>query len=331
MKAIYISHPGSPEVLQLTHRDIPQPKADEVLIRVKAAGINRPDVMQRMGKYPAPKDAPVDIPGLEIAGIIEKVGKDVSHFNTGEEVCALISGGGYAEYATASSLQCLPIPPGLSFEEAAALPETFFTVWNNIFDIGKFRAGETVLVHGGSSGIGVAAIQMVKAMGGNIIVTAGTDEKCRACEALGADQAINYKEQDFVEQIKRFTEGSGVDIVLDMVGGDYANQNVQLLKPMGRLIMINAMKDKMASIDLLQVMSKQLIITGSTLRPRPAVYKGRIAQKLLHHIWPLIPDQIKPVVYRSFPLSQADKAHELMESSSHVGKIILIIEKGENI
>lgn len=323
MKAIHVSHPGGPEVLQLTEREKPQPKADEVLIQVKAAGINRPDVMQRLGKYPAPKDAPADIPGLEVAGIIEKTGEDVSQFKPGDRVCALLSGGGYAEYATAPALQCLPVPEALDFVEAASLPETFFTVWNNVFDIGGFQAGETVLVHGGSSGIGVTAIQMIKAMGGNVAVTAGTRDKCLACEKLGADKAINYKEEDFVSEINSFTEGKGVDIVLDMIGGDYGNKNISLLKPEGRLVMINAMKGKMATIDLIQVMSKRLLLTGSTLRPRSAEYKGKIAENLLHHIWPLIPSAIKPVIYQTFPLSGADKAHKLMESSVHVGKIVL--------
>lgn len=323
MKAIHVSHPGGPEVLQLTEREKPQPKADEILIQVRAAGINRPDVMQRMGKYPAPKDAPADIPGLEVAGIVESTGKDVRQFKPGDRVCGLLSGGGYAEYATAPALQCLPVPEALDFVEAASLPETFFTVWNNVFDIGRFQAGETVLVHGGSSGIGVAAIQMIKAMGGNVAVTAGTREKCLACEKLGADIAINYKEEDFVSEINSFTEGKGVDIILDMIGGDYGNKNISLLKPEGRLVMINAMKGKMATIDLLQVMSKRLLLTGSTLRPRSAEYKGKIAENLLRHIWPLIPSLIKPVIYQTFPLSDADKAHELMESSVHVGKIIL--------
>lgn len=323
MKAIHINRPGGPEVLQLTDVEKPKPQPHEVLIQVKACGVNRPDVMQRMGKYPAPKDAPADIPGLEVAGIVEQTGERVTQLKPGDKICALLSGGGYAEYATVPALQCLPIPVGLSFEEAAALPETFFTVWNNVFDIGKFKAGETVLIHGGSSGIGVAAIQMIKAMGGKVFVTAGTDEKCRICEDLGADKATNYQKADFGVEIADLTEGKGVDIILDMVGGDYANKNIKLLKPKGRLIMINAMKGKMAEVDLLQVMAKQLIITGSTLRPQSPEYKGQIGQNLVNHIWPLIPSQIKPVVYRTFPLAQADEAHRLMESSVHIGKIIL--------
>lgn len=323
MKAIQISQPGGPEVLRLIEREKPQPKPDEVLIQVKAAGVNRPDILQRKGKYPAPKGAPADIPGLEVAGIIEKTGEKVTHFKPGDFVCALLSGGGYAEYATASSLQCLPIPEELSFEEAASLPETFFTVWKNIFDIGRFKAGDTVLVHGGSSGIGVAAIQMIKAMRGSVLVTAGSASKCKACEDLGADKAINYKKEDFVSEVNAFTQNKGVDIILDMIGGEYANKNISILKPGGRLVMINAMEGKMATIDLTKVMSKQLLITGSTLRSHPAEHKGAIARNLFHKIWPLIPSRIKPVVYQSFPLAEANKAHILMESSEHIGKIIL--------
>jgi NADPH2:quinone reductase len=323
MKAIHITQPGGPEVLQLTAREKPKPQPHEVLIQVKAAGVNRPDVMQRLGKYPAPKDAPADIPGLEVAGIVEQTGERATQFKQGDKVCALLSGGGYAEYATVPTLQCLPIPPALSFEEAAALPETFFTVWNNVFDIGRFKAGETVLVHGGSSGIGVAAIQMIKAIGGTVFVTAGTDEKCQACESLGADRAINYRKEEFATVIDTLTEGKGVDMVLDMVGGDYANKNIKLLKPKGRLVMINAMKGKMAEVDLIQVMAKQLTITGSTLRPQSPEFKGQIAQNLVNHIWPLIPSQIKPVIYRLFPMAQASEAHRLMESSGHIGKIVL--------
>lgn len=325
MKVIHITRPGGPEVLQLTDREKPKPQSHEILIQVEAAGVNRPDIMQRMGKYPAPADAPADIPGLEVAGIVEGTGESVTQFQPGDKVCALLSGGGYAEYATVPALQCLPIPPGLSFVQAASLPETFFTVWNNLFDIGKFKSGESVLIHGGSSGIGVAAIQMIKAMGGTVFVTAGTKEKCQACEDLGANKAIHYKKEDFATEINRFTEGEGVDIVLDMVGGDYGAKNIQILKPKGRLIMINSMKGRMAEIDLLQVMVRQLLITGSTLRPQSPEHKGQIAQNLVNQIWPLIPLQIKPVIYQTFPLEQAGDAHRLMESSSHIGKIVLKI------
>lgn len=322
MRAIAISHAGGPEVLELVQREKPTVKPGEILIKVKASGINRPDVMQRMGKYPAPKDAPADIPGLEVAGIVEQA-EEHSGFKPGDKVCALLSGGGYAEYVAAPTSQCLPIPAGLTFQEAASLPETFFTVWNNVFDIGRFQAGETVLVHGGSSGIGVAAIQMIKAFGGHVLVTAGTATKCQACLDLGAALAINYKEKDFLTEVKAFTEGKGVDIVLDMIGGDYAHKNLQLLKNQGRLIMINAMKGRTAEVDLIQVMAKRLMITGSTLRPQSIEYKGAIAKRLWEYIWPLIPSQIKPIVHRTFPLAQAADAHLLMESSAHIGKIIL--------
>jgi putative PIG3 family NAD(P)H quinone oxidoreductase len=324
MKVIHIAQAGGPEVLQITKRERPQPQPGEVLIQVKAIGINRPDVLQRMGRYPAPVDAPADIPGLEVSGVIEKTGEQVDHLNVGDHICALVSGGGYAEYATAPAPQCLPVPEGLSFEEAASLPETFFTVWNNIFDIGKFKAGDTVLVHGGSSGIGVTAIQMIKALGGKVYITAGTTAKCQACEDLGADKAINYNKESFPQIIEELTSREGVDMVLDMVGGDYAAKNIQILKPKGRLIMINAMKGKMATVDLIRIMSKQLVVTGSTLRPQSVAYKGKIAQNLLETVWPLIPSAIKPVIFRSFPLEDAGKAHQLMESSAHIGKIVLV-------
>lgn len=326
MRVIHISKPGPPEVLQTTEREKPKPQSGQVLIRVMAAGVNRPDIMQRKGHYPAPKDAPADIPGLEIAGIIESIGESVWQFEVGDQVCALISGGGYAEYALAPAPQCLPIPIGLNFAEAASLPETYFTVWNNVFDKAHFEAGESVLIHGGSSGIGVAGIQMIKAMGGIVYVTAGTMEKCKACEDIGAEKAINYKEDDFASQIRAYTKDEGVDIVLDMVGGDYANKNIQLLKPNGRLVMINTMKGKMATIDLLQVLARQLVITGSTLRPQSVSYKAQIADKLSKHIWPLIPSVIQPVIYKTYPLQEAAAAHQLMEESSHIGKIILVNE-----
>jgi putative PIG3 family NAD(P)H quinone oxidoreductase len=326
MRAIHISKPGPPEVLQTTEKEKPKPQSGQVLIRVGAAGVNRPDLMQRKGHYPAPKDAPSDIPGLEVAGIIESIGEGVSGFIVGDQVCALISGGGYAEYALAPASQCLPIPIGLNFAEAASLPETFFTVWNNVFDMAHFEAGESVLIHGGSSGIGVAGIQMIKAMGGKVYVTAGTEGKCKACEELGADKAINYKEVEFASQIASYTKNKGVDIVLDMVGGDYAHKNIQLLKPKGRLVMINVMKGNMAYIDLLQVLSKQLVITGSTLRPQSEAYKSKIAVNLLKNIWPLIPSIIHPVIYKTYPLTEAAAAHHLMEGSSHIGKIVLLNE-----
>lgn len=325
MKVIHIPKPGGPEVLTITEREKPQPGPNEVLVQVKAAGVNRPDVLQREGNYPAPKNAPPDIPGLEIAGTIVGLGDQVKSFGVGDPICALISGGGYAEYAVAPAPQCLPIPKGIHWTEAASLPETFFTVWQNVFDIAQFTKGEQVLIHGGSSGIGVAAIQMIKALGGKVYITAGNNTKCRACEELGADIAINYNDDDFVSRIQELTGGSGVDIVLDMVGGDYANKNIRILRERGRLLMINAMAGRMASINLIQIMAKQLVVTGSTLRPRSVEHKGKIAQNLLENIWPLIPNQIKPVVFKTFPLADAKNAHRLMESSAHIGKIILTI------
>ncbi|WP_200979663.1 NAD(P)H-quinone oxidoreductase [Echinicola sp. 20G] len=323
MKAIVITQPGNPEVLQLREKEIPKPKAMEVLIKVKAAGVNRPDIAQRKGYYPAPADAPADIPGLEVSGTIEALGADVKNWELGDEVCALVSGGGYAEFVTAPSLQCLPVPDGVSLIEAASLPETFFTVWNNIFDIGRFQEGDTVLIHGGSSGIGVTAIQMVHALGGKVIVTAGSADKCQYCMKLGADLAINYKEKDFEEEVKAYTKELGVDIILDMVGGAYTAKNINILKPFGRLVMINAMQGKIGEVDLFRIMQKRLTLTGSTLRPQSIKYKGEIAKNLQIHIWPFFNDKIKPVVYKTFPLFRAADAHTLMESSEHIGKILL--------
>ncbi|KEO72416.1 NAD(P)H-quinone oxidoreductase [Anditalea andensis] len=326
MKAIVINEPGDPGVLQLREVKMPLPGTGEVLIEVVAAGVNRPDIAQRKGKYPAPIGVPPDIPGLEVAGIVSQLGPNTKGFNVGDEVCALLAGGGYAEYVVAPYQQCLLVPKGISLQEAASLPETFFTVWNNVFDIAKFSSGETVLIHGGSSGIGVTGIQMIKAMGGNVYVTAGTDEKCRACLDLGADIAINYKKKDFKQELSKLTESQGIDIVLDMVGGEYTGKNLNLLKPFGRLVMINAMKGKIAEVDLVHIMKNRLTLTGSTLRAQSADYKGHIAQSLKDQIWPLFPKKIKPVIYKSFPLADAPKAHLLMESSEHIGKILLLLK-----
>lgn len=325
MKAIVITEPGGPEVLQLKEQETPTPGPLEVLIKVAAAGVNRPDVSQRKGNYPPPPGAPADIPGLEVSGVVAEVGKDVKTWEVGDEVCALVSGGGYAEYVTAPFEQCLIIPEDVTLQDAASLPETFFTVWNNLFHIGKFKPGEKVLVHGGSSGIGVAAIQMVKAMGGVIYTTAGSDEKCSFCEQLGAARAINYRASDFEEEIKSITEGKGVDIILDMVGGSYSEKNIRLLAYQGRLIMINAMEGKMGSVDLIRIMKNNLTITGSTLRPQSVAYKGHLAKSLMNEIWPFFPEKIKPVIHTRFSLADAAKAHRLMESSSHIGKILLVV------
>ena len=324
MQAIIIKKPGGPEVLQVEERESPKPKASEVLIDVKASGVNRPDVFQRMGGYPAPEGAPDDIPGLEVAGIIKEVGQDVKQWQAGDKVCALVAGGGYASEVTAPAMQCLPIPKGLNFVEAASLPETFFTVWSNVFDRGNFQKGESFLVHGGTSGIGVTAIQMVKSMGGKVFATAGTQEKCDYAVKIGADLAINYKEQDFEEYLKDKKEG--VDVILDMVGGDYTAKNINILNPEGRLVIINAMKNAESTINMKKIMVKRLTITGSTLRARSPEFKGAIAENLKKHIWPKIEaGEIKPVIYKTFPLAEASKAHELMESSEHIGKIILEI------
>jgi putative PIG3 family NAD(P)H quinone oxidoreductase len=325
VKAIIITKPGEPEVLQIAEREVPTQGPLEVLIKVAAAGVNRPDVAQRKGNYPPPPGAPEDIPGLEVSAVVAGVGSEVKTWEVGDEVCALIAGGGYAEYVTAPIEQCLIIPEGVSLVDAASLPETFFTVWNNIFHIGKFKPGEKVLIHGGSSGIGVAAIQMVKAMGGIAYTTAGSDEKCRFCEQLGAAHAFNYHNSDFEEEIKSVTDGKGVNIILDMVGGSYAEKNIRLLANQGRLIMINAMEGKMGSVDLIRIMKNNLTVTGSTLRPQSVAYKGHLAKSLMNEIWPFFPEKIKPVIHTRFALADAAKAHALMESSSHIGKILLVV------
>ncbi|WP_426584472.1 NAD(P)H-quinone oxidoreductase [Mucilaginibacter sp. R-33] len=324
MKAIVITQPGGPEVLQLTDRPKPVIANDEVLIKVIAAGINRPDVFQRKGNYPPPAGAPADIPGLEVAGTVIEVGKAVTRWKPGDRVCALVAGGGYAEYCKAPEGQCLPVPASLSFPEAASLPETFFTVWSNVFDRGNLKPGESLLVHGGSSGIGVAAIQMAKALGSTVYTTAGSDDKCSFCEQLGANKAINYKNADFKEEIKALTNGAGVNVILDMIGGDYMPGNIDSLAVEGRLVMINAMNGREVQLDLGKVMAKRLIITGSILRSRDTAFKAAIAQNLEQKIWPLLSSgKIRPIVYKTFDASEAVEAHKLMESSTHTGKIVL--------
>jgi len=327
MKAIIITQPGAPEVLQLTERPKPTFTVDEVLVKVLAAGINRPDVFQRKGNYPPPAGAPQDIPGLEIAGTVDEIGDNVTHWKVGDKVCALVMGGGYAEYCNVPPGQCLPIPENLSFIEAASLPETFFTVWSNVFDRGHLQKGETLLVHGGSSGIGVTAIQMAKALGSTVYATAGSDEKCKFCEELGATKAINYKTENFADVIKQLTHNKGVDVILDMIGGDYTAPNLQSLAEDGRLVFINTMKGKDVNIDLSIVMRKRLNITGSMLRSREISFKAAIAQNLEKNIWPLLKSgEIKPIIYKVFPADQAAVAHRLMESSEHIGKIVLDFE-----
>ncbi len=327
MKAVIITKPGAPEVLQIAERPIPQFTADEVLVKVAAAGVNRPDVAQRKGHYPPPSDAPQDIPGLEIAGVITEVGNNVTHFKIGDKVCALVVGGGYAEYCNAPEGQCLPIPGNLTFVEAASLPETFFTVWSNVLDRARLQPGESLLIHGGSSGIGVTAVQMAKALGSTVYVTAGSDEKCKFCENLGADKAINYKTEDFTAVIKEITKGRGVDVILDMVGGNYTPRNLQALADDGRLVLINMMEGKDTQIDLSLILRKRLTLTGSALRARDVTFKTDIAIALQKNIWPLITSgKIKPVVNAVFPADKAADAHALMESSKHIGKIVLNFE-----
>jgi NADPH:quinone reductase len=324
MKAIVIIHPGGPEVLVLQDRPVPPVGSREVLIRVAACGINRPDVAQRKGHYPPPPGASLDIPGLEVAGVVEQVGTDCTEYKVGDKICALVSGGGYAEYCAVPEGQCLPVPSNLSMEEAASLPETFFTVWSNVFDRGKLAKGETLLVHGGSSGIGVAAIQLAKAYGALVYVTAGTDEKCRFCEKLGAEKAINYKTQSFKKVIQDLTEKKGVNVILDMIGGDYTADNLDILAEEGRLVLINFMRGDEASIQFSKIMRKRLTITGSTLRARDVAFKSSVAKQLLEHVWPWLQTQkVKPIVFKTFPLSHAADAHILLESSKHIGKIVL--------
>ena len=325
MRAVEITEFGAPEVLKIATRPVPQPHAGEVLIRVEAAGVNRPDVSQRKGNYPPPPGAS-DLPGLEVAGEIVSLGEGVTEWKVGDRVCALIAGGGYAEYCAAPAPQCLPIPKGLSAIEAASLPETYFTVYPNVFERGRLAGKDTLLIQGGSSGIGVAAIQMAKAMGHTVFVTAGSDEKCRACVALGADRGINYKTEDFVEVVKQSTGGRGVDVILDMVAGDYVDRELKALADDGRLVVIALLGGVKATLGMGDILRRRLTITGSTLRPRPIEFKGRVAASLRERIWPLLESgKIKPVIYKTFPLENAAGAHALMESSEHIGKIVLTI------
>lgn len=323
MKAVEITQPGAPDVLKSCDRPIPSLKSGEVLIKVQAAGINRPDVIQRMGHYPVPAGAS-DLPGLEIAGEIVDGDLSGSDFRIGDLVCALVQGGGYAEFCAAPVRQCLPVPKGLSVIEAASLPETFFTVWSNVFDRAHLAGSETLLVQGGTSGIGVTAIQMANALGHRVFATAGTDEKCHACVELGAARAINYRTEDFVEVIKAETGGKGVDVILDMVGGLYVEREITCLADDGRLSIIALLGGAKATVDLGHVLRRRLTITGSTLRPRSIDFKAKIADDLRKKIWPLIESRaIKPVIHKIFPLEDAAQAHVLMETSTHIGKLVL--------
>lgn len=325
MTAIEISSFGGPEVLRLAKRPVPVPGAGEVLIKVAAAGINRPDVLQRSGGY-APPPGASDLPGLEVAGEIVALAAGVTDWHVGQQVTALVAGGGYAEYCVAPAPQCLPVPKGFDMIHAAALPETFFTVWTNVFERGGLRAGETFLIHGGSSGIGTTAIQLAHHFGARVITTVGSDEKAAACRGLGADLAINYRTADFVAEVMAATDKRGADLILDMVGGDYINRNLSCLAMDGRLVMIAFLQGAKAEVNFAQVMMKRQTITGSTLRPRSVAQKGAIAVALKAQVWPLLEaGKVKPVLYKTFPLAEAAEAHRLMESSAHTGKIVLTV------
>jgi putative PIG3 family NAD(P)H quinone oxidoreductase len=326
MRAVAIAAPGGPDTLVPTRRPRPSPGPGEVLIQVAAAGVNRPDVLQRLGRYQPPPGVS-DLPGLEVAGVIADAAPDVTGWKPGDPVCALLAGGGYAEYCVAPAVQCLPIPAGLDATAAAALPETVFTVWANVFERGRLREGERLLVHGGSSGIGTMAIQMAAAGGARVMVTAGSREKCDACLRLGAERTANYREQDFVAVARDWTDGRGVDVILDMVGGSYLPRNLEALAIEGRLVQIAVLDASKAELNLTTLLYKRLTLTGSTLRPRSPAEKGAIARALLEHVWPWIEaGRVRPVLHATFPLERAAEAHRVMESSAHVGKLVLIVK-----
>lgn len=323
MNAVTITRPGAAEVLTLTERPRPEPGAEDVLIRVRAAGVNRADVIQREGKYPAPAGVPADLPGLEVAGVVEACGTRVTRWQIGDAVCALLAGGGYAEYVAVDARHCLPVPAGRSFTEAAALPEAAFTVWSNVFQRGRLQPGERLLVHGGTSGIGMFAIQLAARRGARVVATAGSAAKCEACRAAGAERAINYRNEDFETALAP----EGVDVILDMIGGDYTPKNLRLLRPDGRLVFINAARGAKAEFNALQLMQRRLTITGSTLRSREPEFKAAVARELEAEVWPLVErGELQANVYRVFPLAQAAAAHRLMESSEHIGKIVLQVD-----
>ncbi len=325
MRAVEIAAPGGPDVLRVVPRPTPVPGPHEVLVAVAAAGVNRPDLMQREGRY-APPPGASDLPGLEIAGRVVARGGAVTDWSEGDRVCALVAGGGYAEYCPAPAVQCLPVPAGLDFVQAAALPETVFTVWTNVFERGRLSAGDILLVHGGASGIGTTAIQMARARGARVIATAGTPEKCAACRGLGAERAIDYKREDFVAVVRELTAGRGVDVVLDMVGGDYVARNVACLATDGRLVQIAYLRGSRVEIDLAPILQRRLTLTGSTLRPRPVEEKGRLARAVRENVWPLVEKgEVRPVIHATFPLAEAAEAHRLMESDAHTGKIVLVV------
>jgi putative PIG3 family NAD(P)H quinone oxidoreductase len=325
MNVVEIAAPGGPEQLKIARRPMPKPGDEEVLVKVAAAGVNRPDVMQRQGRYPPPAGAS-DLPGLEVAGEIVALGAKVSGLSIGDKVTALLPGGGYAEYAVAAAPLCLPVPGGISMVEAAAIPETFFTVWTNLFDRGRCKAGDTVLIHGGTSGIGTTAIQLAAAWGARVFATAGSDDKARACERFGAVRGINYRTEDFVEVIRADTKGAGVDVTLDMVAGSYLARNLEIAALEGRVVVISLLGGSRAEINLGMILTKRLTLTGSTLRTRTVAQKAEVAAAVQKNIWPLLAaGRVRPVIHATFPLAEAGEAHRLMETSNHIGKIVLTI------
>jgi len=325
MAAVEIAEPGPPEMLTVVRRPVPTPASDEVLIQVAAAGVNRPDCLQRLGLYPPPPGAS-DLPGLEVAGTVVTTGDDVKSVCAGDDVCALLSGGGYAEFCAAPEVQCLPVPTGFDFIQAAALPETFFTVWSNVFERGQLMKGESILIHGGASGIGTTAIQMCRAFGARVFTTVGNDEKRGLCEKLGAERAINYHQEAFVDVIKGSSSGQGVDVVLDIVGGNYLEENIKILNPDGRLVIIGLLGGSKAQLNLGHVLTRRLTVTGSTLRSRSAAFKGAIAKALLENVWPKLESgEIAPVIQASYSLADAANAHALMEANKSMGKLVLRI------
>jgi NADPH:quinone reductase len=325
MKVVHIAAPGGPEQLQLSTRPTPKPGDGEVLVRVEAAGVNRPDVMQRQGRYPPPPGAS-DLPGMEIAGEIVSLGSNVSGLAVGDKICSLLPGGGYAAYALAAAPLCMPIPNGMSMVEAAAIPETFMTVWTNLFERGRCKAGDTVLVHGGTSGIGTTAIQLASVLGAKVYATAGSDDKARACEKLGAVRGIDYRKEDFVEVIRAATQGYGIDVTLDMVAGSYVPRNIDIAAVEGRIVTISTLGGTKAELNMVPVMMKRLTLTGSTLRARTVAQKAAVADAMRQNVWPLIAaGKVKPVIFKTFPLAEASEAHRLMETSNHIGKIVLTL------
>ena len=325
MKVIHIAAPGGPEQLQLSTRPVPKPGAGEVLVRVEASGVNRPDVMQRQGRYPPPPGAS-DLPGMEIAGEIVALGAEVTGVAVGDKITSLLPGGGYAQYALAAAPLCMPIPKGLSMVEAAAIPETFMTVWTNLFERGRCKAGDTVLIHGGTSGIGTTAIQLAAALGAKVYATAGSQDKARACEKLGALRGIDYRTEDFVEVIKAATQGHGIDVTLDMVAGSYVARNIEIAALEGRIVTISTLGGTKAEINMVPLMMKRVTLTGSTLRARTVAQKAAVADAMRQAVWPLIAaGKVKPVIFKTFPLAEASDAHRLMETSNHIGKIVLTL------